>query len=352
MKKKLIATVAALGILSSGFTFADSELALSVFDNQTVIDGHVFENARLQYPFLINDNHIYMPLDYQTLRTLGYLSTWDDNQNAFRIYTSTNKTFNISTSEVKWSEAPISSAVSNADLSWMDSETVSNCLIEANGILYMGLTPEVLEKLDWAAAFHPYLGLQMSVESGSADAVSFDTSEVAYYDALSRFMMTRNNQLSYEKASEFVKYVREASVENDIDEIWIMAMLWQESWYDEKCEYKGAIGLMQIMESTGRALGLNKEQLFDPKLSIQYGVKYLKDQMNAFDNNIELATLAYNQGPVRVKKGTYKTWYLEDIKEKSSKIKNWLDDQDVEIFEETVENVESTDAVSDVIITD
>jgi soluble lytic murein transglycosylase-like protein len=144
-------------------------------------------------------------------------------------------------------------------------------------------------------------------------------------------MMTKNGDLSYQKASEYTKYVKDAALEYDIDEVWIMAMLWQESWYDENCEYKGALGLMQIMESTGRALGLSREQLFDPQLSVKYGVKYLRDQMNAFNNDIELATLAYNQGPVRVTKGTYKTWYLEDIKEKVNTINAWLTEQGIEM---------------------
>jgi len=329
MKKKIMAALAALGILSTGVGFANTEITLNAFDSQTVIDGHIFENAGLQYPFLSVDDTIYMPLDYQTLRALGYLSSWDSENNAFRIYTSTNKTFNMSTSEVKWSVAPISATESSATLNWMDSELIENCLVEANGILYMKFSEEVLEKVDWASAFHPLLGLQMSVENGSADLLEFDTSEVLYYDGLARFMMTRNKSLSYDKAADYVKYLKEASETYDIDRVWIMAMLWQESWYDENCEYKGAIGLMQIMESTGRALGLSREQLFDPELSIEYGAKYLRDQMNAFDNNIELATLAYNQGPVRVKKGTYRTWYLEDIKEKVAVIESWLLEQDI-----------------------
>ncbi|GKT29621.1 hypothetical protein ADUPG1_005304, partial [Aduncisulcus paluster] len=108
MKKRLIAAVAALSMLLTGIGFADTDMQLSAFNSQTVIDGHVFENARLQYPFLYGQDTIYMPLDYQTLRTLGYLSSWDDSNNAFRIYTSTNKTYNLSTSEVKWSDALIS----------------------------------------------------------------------------------------------------------------------------------------------------------------------------------------------------------------------------------------------------
>lgn len=343
MNKRVIAIAASLGLLFSSVSFAEPQLQLSAFDNQTVIDGHVFENSGLQYPFLQGTDRIYMPLDYQTLRTLGYLSSWDSENNAFRIYATTNKSFNLSTSEVQWSENAISGVVSEAVVKWMENEPLTDQLVEANGILYLALSDQTLTEFDWAAAFHPFLGLQMSVTDGSADLASQEDADIKYYDALSRFMMTRNKSLSYERASEYAKYIKDASAQHDIDEIWIMAMLWQESWYDENCEYKGAIGLMQIMESTGRALGLTREQLFDPQLSIEFGAKYLRDQMNAFDNNLDLATLAYNQGPVRVKKGTYKTWYLEDVKEKSEVIKNWLLEKGIDLnaAQETVIESES-----------
>ncbi len=53
--------------------------------------------------------------------------------------------------------------------------------------------------------------------------------------------------------------------------------------------------------------------------------------MNAFDNNLDLATLAYNQGPVRVQKGTYRTWYLEEVKEKYAVIENWLIQEGIDL---------------------
>ncbi|WP_430883696.1 lytic transglycosylase domain-containing protein [Fusibacter sp. JL216-2] len=331
MKKRIIALTAALGLLFSSISFGDVPLELSAFNSQAVIDGHAFQNEGLQYPFLYGSEKVYMPLDYQTLRTLGYLSSWDDSNNTFKIYTSTNKTYNLRTSEVKWTNAQISAVQSTASLNFMEEKMIEKSLVEANGILYLELSDKVLESLDWAAAYHPFLGLQMSVVENSADLVSLDDADIAYYDGLARFMMTRNSALTYKKAAEYAKYVKESSLEYDIDEIWIMAMLWQESWYDENCEYKGALGLMQIMESTGRALGLSRDQLFDPQLSIKYGTKYLRDQMNAFDNNLDLATLAYNQGPVRVQKGTYRTWYLEEVKEKYAVIENWLIQEGIDL---------------------
>ncbi len=333
MRKKILAALAALSLAVSSVGFAE-ELELNVFNNQTVIDGYSFSNTGLQYPFLMSEDKIYMPLDYQTLRTLGFLSSWNGAERTFRIYSSSNRNYNLRTSEVDWSEGVIHGETSEAVLEWMNSESVTGALIEANGILYLELNESALSTVGWAAAYHPFLGLQMRVDGESIDLAGANESELAYYDGLAKFMMTKNGDLSYEKAAEYTKYVKEAALEYDVDEVWIMAMLWQESWYDENCEYKGALGLMQIMESTGRALGLSREQLFDPQLSIKYGVKYLRDQMNAFDNDIELATLAYNQGPVRVTKGTYRTWYLEDVKEKVSTINDWLMEQGIESLPE------------------
>ncbi len=330
MKRKIVAALAALSLTFSSFGFAD-ETVLNVFSNQTVIDGHGFSNSGLQYPFLKSGDSLYMPLDYQTLRTLGFLSSWNGEKNSFRIYTSTNRNYNLRTSEVSWSDAAIHGQPSAASLEWMDHDRIEGCMIEANGILYLELKEEILSTLGWAAAYHPFLGFQMSVESSDADFAQSSESELAYYDGLSKFMMTKNADLSYEKASEYAQYIKEAALEYDVDELWIAAMLWQESWYDQNCEYKGALGLMQIMESTGRALGLSREQLFDPHLSIKYGVKYLRDQMDSFNNDIELATLAYNQGPVRVMKGTYKTWYLDDVKEKVEVIKGWFNEQGISL---------------------
>jgi soluble lytic murein transglycosylase-like protein len=63
---------------------------------------------------------------------------------------------------------------------------------------------------------------------------------------------------------------------------------------------KGALGLMQLMPSTIRQYGV--KNAFDPADNVRAGVAYLRELLDRYHDNEELALAAYNAGPGAVDK--------------------------------------------------
>lgn len=81
---------------------------------------------------------------------------------------------------------------------------------------------------------------------------------------------------------------------------------------------KGAVGLMQIMESTGdwaaEKIGLEDVNLFDPDTNIEIGCFYLSYLLDKYNGNENCAIAAYNAGQTNVDKWLATDEYSKDGK--------------------------------------
>jgi hypothetical protein len=102
-------------------------------------------------------------------------------------------------------------------------------------------------------------------------------------------------------AENLDKMARKAAQKYGVDASLVCAIINQESrWKQNAVSHVGAIGLMQIMPSTGRdACGLSTIELYDPSQNINCGVYYFSEQLKRF-GSAKLALCAYNAGPHRV----------------------------------------------------
>lgn len=81
----------------------------------------------------------------------------------------------------------------------------------------------------------------------------------------------------------------------NLDAALVSAVIRAESNFNPRAvSRKGARGLMQLMPSTARRLGVRHS--FDPRANIAGGVKYLKELAGRFQNRPELILAAYNAG--------------------------------------------------------
>ena len=106
----------------------------------------------------------------------------------------------------------------------------------------------------------------------------------------------------------FWTQVVETAAENEMDPLFLLAIMRQESMFDQWISsWAGAHGLMQLMPSTAKETALQMRmrdfavpRLKEPKVNIAIGSRYMSRLLKRFGGKPELALAGYNGGPTRI----------------------------------------------------
>lgn len=137
-----------------------------------------------------------------------------------------------------------------------------------------------------------YIPTSSSIDSSSSSSLEQYTKDYTGKESYENFLVG---------AEQYSAEIAKAAKTYNVPEKLIASVMKQESNFNASAvSSAGASGLMQLMPSTARFLGVN--DTLDPEQSIMGGAKYLRQMLDQFDNNVETALAAYNAGPGNVKK--------------------------------------------------
>jgi hypothetical protein len=194
-------------------------------------------------------------------------------------------------SEIKYVKAPVLSLPQPPPQAFLTPETEStNPVDEAPSIMLAFETNWVFRDIEAVCALPTFDGvldlpeideIQVRVETVSAKSPPSDGA-------------------SANETIPFHGIIVQAAGRYEVDPHLIRAIILAESGYNPKAKSKkGAKGLMQLMPSTAKSLGV--QNIYDPEENIDGGVRYFRSLLDRFDGDVQLALAAYNAGSRHVR---------------------------------------------------
>jgi len=136
-------------------------------------------------------------------------------------------------------------------------------------------------------------------EWGWHDRVIFALGKVKAYD-----------DLEFRFPTPYASWVSESAARSNLEPAILYSIMRAESaFFDQARSAAGAVGLMQVLPSTGRLVAKDlgmplaaDAKLYDPETNIVLGSQYLRQMLARFDRHLVMAAAAYNAGPGKVER--------------------------------------------------
>jgi soluble lytic murein transglycosylase len=153
------------------------------------------------------------------------------------------------------------------------------------------------------------LHAQMEIASDVQDGITERSKELPEVKMMKIQMILERLKtgLPLKSKLRLAQLIYQESLQYNYDPELVLALIITESsFYNWSKSKVGALGLMQILPTTGRDMARaknvpwrGKRTLFDPHTNIKLGIHYLAELHDRF-GNLEVALTAYNYGPSRV----------------------------------------------------
>lgn len=157
------------------------------------------------------------------------------------------------------------------------------------------ISPETVQKM---LGFNP----QPNIPAANAATVSSTQStETAALSVPSSDAQSVSASVSASSATDLDAYFEEAAQKYNVDVKLLKAIAHAESNYNPNAtSSSGAMGVMQLMPSTAKSLGIT--DAYNARDNIMGGAKVISDHLSRYDGDCSLALAAYNAGSGNVAK--------------------------------------------------
>lgn len=362
MAKKLVSVWLSLTILlfSSISIYADENVQGDFFIKNIVINGETIDNNHLQFPFFLYKDTTYFPLTPEMGEILGLKAEMDFESRTLKLMKTEPSLTNISDGWKKNEREDVQTQIfsgtqvlayelerhslkeivdgeasldTETDIKKNTEATLNDVTIKIPelsvkqidlaelpvltkwNVVYLPLRAMTGETgFGWDVFYDSYTGIYISTNEDIPAKSYWDEAESKYNRGLVSYIRNYNGSYTVSGAQELVFMFKNAARIYQIDEKILMAVAHKESTFNS-CSRggSGSLGMMQVMPSTGARYGLGEEELLDAETSINFGAMYLSERIAAYGGDLTKGFSAYNQGSVKVNRGTYSTRYANRV---------------------------------------